>query len=653
VREGIESPVRTVEIVGVMPPGFDFPRGVEMWLPAAPSIRGFAARAGQDGDSFLASLRVFYGLARVHQRSSSAEVAQELGVISRRQSVGNASGTVSDVVATPVQAYVQGAARPVLWTMFGGGLLMVLLASSTVAGLQVFRAALTDRVLAVHIALGAPRVRLVVRAMAEGMLLASAGVAGAFVVGVLVLNWLVAAAPLDVPRLDAARLTQAPVVAFLVGLAALVGVAAGVWPALFVARIDPGQSLTSGARAVMHPRERRVQRLVVGWQVAIAVVLLSGAALLVRSVQALDRTDAGFRHEGLASLEIQASFQETARADLFYETLLARVREVSGVRAAGALYLRPLNGPIGNDTIPVLEGQQGLDDNAAWRRNPRANLESILPGSFAALGVPILSGRDFGAADRAGVRVVVIVSASAAARYWPGRSALGQRLVVATQREPPAAGELRWQTVVGVVGDVRYRGLLDPRLDIYVPAAQSTMRVKDVLVRTAGDPEPVISRVRAIARELDPGVFVGEVVLMGDALARESAPWRFVMRVMTFFGSLAAVLATAGLVGVVWLVVAMRRRELGVRATLGAAPWQLRWHVLVDALWTGGAATLVGLLVALVLGRNLAGFLVGTSAHDPASLLAAAAVTMGAGLAGCLVAAQGAARTDPVEALRD
>jgi len=391
----------------------------------------------------------------------------------------------------------------------------------------------------------------------------------------------------------------------------------------------------------------------VGWQVAVAVVLLSSAALFVRSVQMLDRTDVGFRAEGLLSMEVEPSWKELERWDAFYDALLSRTEELSGVADAGAVYLRPLSGPIGNDTIPVLAGQEGLGENAPWRSNPRANTESITPGYFRTLGIPLLRGRDVAPTDVAAAPNVVIVSASAAAKYWPGQDAIGQRLVVATQRAPGRGEELRWQTVVGVAGDVRYRGLLDPRLDIYLPSVQSTMRVKHLLIRTTGPAEPLIARVRAIARELDPGVHVGEVVLMSDALARESAPWRFAMRVLGFFGGLAAALATIGLIGIVWLVVAMQRREFGVRAALGATPRQLRAHALTDAIRTTSAATIVGVLGALAVGRVLAGFLVGTSAHDPLSLVGAAVITLGAGGIGCLLAAQGAARTDPTEALRD
>ena len=653
MRAGVESPVQTLEVVGVMPPEFDFPRATQLWLPAAPSIRAAARQAGQSENDFLAGLRVFYALGRMRDPVGSTQLAQEIGAIAARQTLADAAGAVTGAVVTPVDVYLQGAARPVLWVMLAGAVLMALIGCSSVAGLQVFRAALGDRALAVHLALGAARHRLVARAVAEGLLLALAGVAGALAVAALAVSWFVSAAPLDVPRLETARVTSVPVLAFMGLLAATVGILAGVWPALFITRIDPGRTLTAGARAVMQPRERLWQRLVVGWQVAVAVVLLAGAALFVRSVQTIDRIDGGFRPEGLLSLEIQSSFREIERSDVFYDRLLSRTRELPGVTAAGALYLRPLSGPIGNDTVPVLEGQGGLGENAAWRRNPPANLESVMPGSFQAMGVPLLNGRDFTAADAAGASEAIVVSASAAARYWPGRNPLGQRLVVATQRAPPSRDQLRWQTVVGVVGDVRYRGLLDPRLDIYLPAAQSTMRVKDVMLRTTADPASIIGSVRAIARELDPGVYVGEVVLMNDAMARESAPWRFAMRVLTFFGGLAAVLATVGLVGIVWLVVAMRSRELGVRAALGATPAHLRRHVLVDALWTGGAATVVGVLAAVALAQNLAGFLVGTSAHDPVSLLAAAALTFGAGTVASLLAARGAARINPSEVMRD
>jgi putative ABC transport system permease protein len=223
---------------------------------------------------------------------------------------------------------------------------------------------------------------------------------------------------------------------------------------------------------------------------------------------------------------------------------------------------------------------------------------------------------------------------------------------VATQRAPGSREEPRWQTVVGVVEDVRYRGIRDPRLDLYLPAAQSTARVKYLVARANANPGHMAAEIRAIARELDPAVHVGEIATMGDLVAREGAPWRFAMRVLTASGIVAAALATVGLIGLISLVVSLRHRELGIRAALGATPGRLRAHVLAEAFVTTGAGTVAGLLGALALGRLAGGLLVETSAHDPLSLIAAGALTLLAGLSGCLIPAQRAAASDPAGALR-
>ena len=491
------------------------------------------------------------------------------------------------------------------------------------------------------------------RALLESAVLAAAGALCAIGIAWAAITLLVSTAPLDVPRLAQASMVARPVLLGMLGLATFAGVLGGVWPAVFIGRIDTARTLSSGSRAVMHPRERRLQSVVVGWQVAAAVVLLSGAALFVRSVQNLDRTALGFRAESLTSVEVQPSIKELERWDNFFTTLLTRLEDQSDVESAAAVYLRPLSGPIGNDTTPVLAGQEGLGPEAPWRRNARANLESVTPGTFSTLGTRILTGRDFAVTDVATAPNVVIVSASAAERYWPGRDPIGQPIVVAAQREPGRRDELRWQTVVGVVEDVRYSGLTDPRLDVYLPSTQSTMRVKHLMVRTSAPTDRIATIVRAVARELDPGVQIGEVVMMTDAVARESAPWRFAMRVLSLFGGLAAVLATVALVGVISLVVALREKELAVRAALGASPRQLRTHVLERAVWITGAATAVGLVGAFAFGRAVAGLLVATAPHDPLSLGGAALVTLCAGAVGCVLPARRAGAVAPMAALRD
>jgi predicted permease len=536
--------------------------------------------------------------------------------------------------------------------MLAGAALMVLLSCSSIAGLHVYRAAHQETAIAVRMALGASRRRLIRGSLIESTLLAAAGTLGALAVAWVVTRLLVASAPLDVPRLATASLGAPQVLAGMAALAGLVSVLSGTWPAIFVNRVDAGRTLVTGARTAMAPRERVLQRLVVGWQLAVAVLVLAGAALFVRSVQQLDRIALGFAADDLVSMTVEPAAADLDRWDQFYDALIAETRRIPGVTDAAAVYLKPLSGPIGNDTIPILEGQLGAGADAPWRRNARANLESVTPGSFRTLGTRVLAGRDFGPDDRTGTPGAVIVSASAAAKYWPGKNPIGQPIVVPGQRVPGTRGQPRWQTVVGVVEDVRYRGLLDPRLDVYLPSAQSRLRVKHLLVRSSGPIEHLTAAVTAIARRLDTGATIGEVALMQDAVARESAPWRFAMRVLAGVGALAAAIAAMGLMGLVSLVVTLRRRELGIRAALGATPVRLRGHVLGDAVWTMIVAVAAGLALATALGRVVASLLAGVPPNDPLSLAGAATVAILAGLAGCLVPARRAATTDPADVLR-
>jgi hypothetical protein len=230
---------------------------------------------------------------------------------------------------------------------------------------------------------------------------------------------------------------------------------------------------------------------------------------------------------------------------------------------------------------------------------------------------------------------------------------VGESILVATQRTPGGLETPRWQTVVGVVEGVRYRGIVDPRLDVYMPAAQSTIRLRDVLVRTAGPRERVIADIQAMARAIDPGVLTGDVVSMTDALARETAPWRFAMRTLSGFGALAATLSMVGLVGLLSLVITLRRRELAIRAALGASPARLRGDVVREALRIVLPAALVGALLAIGLAQLASGLLVDVAPHDPLSVAGAVLGAILLSTAGSLWPAGRAAASDPSEGLRE
>jgi putative ABC transport system permease protein len=652
VERRIGAPQQLVEIVGVMPAGFDFPRGVELWMPAHPFIRTVAQANAADVNWYLGNFKMFFAIGRLNPHVSSVVAQHELTTLIDQNPAAGAAGPRSEIVVTPVDDYLIGATKPLLWTMLAGGFVMIFFACSSVGGLHLFRLAKHNGAFAMQLALGASRGRLVRRSLLENALLGLFGAVGMLLVSWFLTRIVVANTPVDIPRIASVNVLTGPVVVLL-GLIALTTAAlSGLWPVLFIGRVDAGDALAAGSRTAMGPRERLLQRLLVGWQLAVAVVLLAGAGLFVRTVQNLDQVPLGFNTQKLISVDLQPSGSALAQWDQFFQELRSRIEALPQVEHTGAVALRPLSGPVGNDTIPVLEGQEGLGPDAPWRTNARANLQSVTPGYFQTLGTKLLSGRDFLDSDQADVTNVAIVSASAAKQYWPGRDAVGRPILVATQRAPGSREKPRWLTVVGVVEDIRYRGIMDQRLDIYLPAAQSTIRVRHLLIRASGSVQALLSDVPSIARSIDPGVIVGDVSLMTDIVSRETAPWRFAMKVLSLFGIVAAVLSVAGLVGLVSLAVTLRRRELGIRSALGASPKRLRQDVLMETFGIAAISTGVGIAVFLAVGHFLERSLVGTSPRDWVSISGAAMLTLLSGLLASLVPARRAAAANPVEVLR-
>ena len=639
-------------IVGVMPEDFDFPRGTEIWVPAAPLVRMNAAE-WTDGDVETAMkwLRVFYGVGRLRSGVTAEMAAGELSGVVRATDTQGGPQPPTNAVVTPIQSYLLGPAEPVLWTLLGGAALMLLVACANVAGLQVSRAARRERALAVRLALGARHAHLVRQSIAESVLITTAASGGAVAVCLASVRGLLLLAPADVPRLETVSLLDVRVFAFAATVAFLTVLVCGLWPALVVGRLDTLSVLAHGPATTGLPRGRLVQRLVVTAQVALALTLLVGTALFVRTVFGLDRTVLGFEPDHLLAVEIAPASEDLDRWNNTYAAIEARVAALPGVASVGAAYLRPLRGPIGLDNQPFFPGQVA-ENPTTWGLNPHHNLQTVTPGYFEAMGIKVVRGRGFLASDTLQSPGVVVVSQQTARRFWPGLDPIGQRLSDMSYRRRPMAPPMVWQTVVGVVDDVRYRGLNDVRLDTYVPAAQSNHRVSYLMVRSTADAGPLAASVRAAALGVDPRVSVSHAVAMADIVASESAPWRFVVRVFLAFASLAALLSAIGLGTVIALAVSTRRRELAIRAALGADRRRLRAVVMKEGTLLVGLGVGIGLAGALALGRAVAAVLVGVQPHDPIALLSAAALALSVGLLACWWPARRAASADPVEALR-
>jgi predicted permease len=650
VKLDAAGPTLPMEVVGVMPREFDYPRGTDVWVPAAPVIR-------KQSDSFggidiaMRWLRVFYVLGRVRDGVSLDDAARELTQVMRTGDRKGGPEPNFELVVTPISSYLLGPAGPVLWTLLGGVALMLAIACANVAGLQVSRSARRQRTLVVRVALGASRRHMVWATLLESAMVTVIALLGAIVVAFVTARGLVLLAPAGVPRLDSVALMSPNVLA--VGAAATFVTVAlcGLWPALVAGRVDAVSVLAHGGGAAADPRGRRIQRAVVVVQVAVAMTLLAGTALFFRTLSALDRAVLGFEPNQLLEMSVTPATDDRARWNGLYEALIARVEALPDVSAAGAMLLRPLSGPTGWDNQPVFPGQV-LDAPDTWGLNPHINLQVVTPGYFRAMGIRLVRGRLFTTADTSTSPGAVIVSESTARRLWPGRDALGQQLREPSYHTVAPGSDRAWQTVVGVVEDVRYRGLTDVRLDLYEPTTQSRNRVHQLMVRSRGNPADVVASVRAAAREVDPTATTSEPTIMTEAVAAESAPWRFLLRVFVWFAALAAGLATVGVGAVIALAVAVRRRELAIRAALGADRARLRALVLREGFSLVGIGVGLGLLGAFALGRAVAHLLVGVVPYDPLALGGAACLSTVAGVLASSVPARRAADADPLEALK-
>ena len=639
----------TITVIGVMPPAFDFPRGAEAWLPAAPLIRKSSSAYGGP-EKALRYLGVFFAVGRVRSGVTMVDAVTELTHVMRTEDRRGGPEPPQLVVVKPVADFLLGPAGPVLRTLLAGAALMLLIACVTVAGLQVARAQQRRRALAVRLALGASASRLVRQIVVESVLLTLAALAAAAIVATGIEHALMVLAPADVPRLAAATLADRGVLGFGAMAALITVTLCALWPAVAVQRADAMTVLVHGREAAS-PRGRFLQRSIVVVQVAVALTLLAGTALFLRTVRGLDQTVLGFDPDNLLTLTIAPQTADLDRWNAFYDALIERVRAMPHVVSASAMLQRPLNGPIGWDNQPFLQGQDAKDART-WGLNPMLNLEVVTPEYLKTMRIRLVRGRWFLPSDATNAPGVVVLSESAARRLWRGRDPLGLQLSEPSYRPAVPSSPPPWQTVVGIVEDARYRGLNDVRLDIYLPAPQSHHKMQYLMVRTDGISAGVVDGVRAAARTIDPDAQVSDATAMRAVVDAESAPWRFLMRVFIAFASLAATLAAVGLAAVVAMTVAARRRELAIRAALGADRRRLRGVIFGEAVWLVGAGVGLGICGALALGRGVAHVLIGVGAYDAPAIVSAAVVAGLVGLLASWLPARRAADADPLEAMR-
>jgi putative ABC transport system permease protein len=638
-------------IIGVMPPGFQYPPQAELWVPIVPAEPDSVTNGGMNWTLVL---------GRLARNADASQAEHELDVIIARvwSEIRAAHPEVTDpgqrAVVAPFTAHLFGPSRTALRVLLGAVLMVLVIACANVCALLMARAGVRQREIAVRLALGASRGRLVRQLLAESVLIASAGGLVGLLLTFGMLRSLVALIPAEVPRLQDVAV-DGRVLGFALALTALSALAAGLVPALVASRPSLVEVLTETARLAGHPSHRRLRGLLVATEVAVALTLLSGAGLLARTFNNLQRVDLGFEPRHLLVVGIAGESERYGRQQDLFRALLERITALPGVEAAGATGTRPIRDKVGNGWPFELEGQS-QDES---RLNPFTNLEDVTPGYFAAMKIRLLRGRTFTESDDLRAPGVVVVSRTMAERCWPGQDAIGKRLRIPLPGTPydgslyATARDNAWLTVIGVVGEARYRELEAPRYDMYMSYLQTNHGLWHIMVRTAGDPAAAAPAVRAAIRAEDRSLLVSDVATMDDVVAAALGGARFGMQLLSGFALAALLLAAVGTYGVMAFVVGRRTREVGIRMALGA---QAR-AVLMLVVRQGMAPVLIGLLVglagSLALGRALGSLLYAVPAHDPSTLALASTVLAAAGLIACILPARLAARIDPAVALRE
>ena len=617
-----------VPIVGVLPPGFRFEYEAQLYYPH------------EQGPGTIRNAHAYLVVGRLAPGTTLAAARAEMTALSAALRAAHGGETQAvDADVTPLRDYLVGDHRGLLRVVLGAAALVLLIACTNLVSAQLARGLARQREVSVRSALGASRGRLLRLLLVESLVLAAGGALLGALLAAAGTRLVRAAGSGLLPRLDELTV-DARVLGFCAAITALTAVVVGLYPALRLSAGDAGTVLRGGARGDLG-RRSRAWPLLVGFEIATALVLLVGSTLLVRTMRNILSADVGFDPRGVVTATISSSGMELAEL----ERVRAELAALPGVRGAAWANQPPL--AWGNVSAPLL---RPTDPPDAWPA--MAGFRVVTPDYFAVLGQPLLEGRSFGDADRAGGAPVAIVTDGAARRLWPDAPAVGQRVRTNFLAD-------QWLTVVGVVREASSWTM--PRgeqHEIYVPLAQQLDGMRAAaggqlvaMVRGGGDAAALVPAVRSRLRDVAPAV-PARLGTMDERIASSAADRRFATAALAAFGLVALVLAGVGIYGVMAYTVVTRTHEVGVRLALGATPGGVMRHVLRGALAMGVGGVVVGAAAGLVATRWLESALYGVSRLDPATYALGAAVLLGIALLGAWVPARRSSRVDPVRAMR-
>jgi len=628
---------QSASVVGVMPEGLLF-LGTDMWLPL-----------GRDAAAYGRNVRQFNVLARLRPGVPLRQANAELAAIAARVDQSHRASFKEyegwRLTATPWAEALLQDIRPAAFLLLGAVALVLLIACANVTNLFLARSTTRQRELAVRLALGAARWRIARHLLTETVMLAGAGAALGLAIAQIGMRGADALIPAQMRMLGLHAGVNTRVLLWSAALAVGTGLVVGLIPALQATRTDPHESLKSDSRVGAGPRGSKLRSALVVAEVAVAVVLLLGAGLLMRSFVNIQRVDAGFDPNGVLTfrLTLPRERYEGESGNAFFDSLVQRLGADARVRSVSAASQFP--------PASLLDTQFTLERRApdAPGSIPTAITTVVTPSHFETLRVPMHAGRTFTAADNLPAPPVAIVNQTFVNRFMGGVDPIGQRMTIGDSQQARP-----WTTIVGVVADFRNRGMTQSvRPEIYTPMRQQTAwNQLFVLVRGEGDATALLPSVRETVRALDPEQPIYNVMPLEEAVAQSTFQQRLAALLLALFAGVAVVLTSVGIFGVLSYMVSARTAEIGVRLAVGAEPRHVTWMVVSHVLKLTVSGLAIGAAVVLAAGRVLEGLLFGVQTTDAVTFAAVAAVLGTVAFFAAWLPTLRATRIDPIQVLR-
>jgi predicted permease len=637
-----------VEVIGVMPQGFRLPTDfnddaaepTQLWRPIQWDMSQLARNHG------------YYGVATLAPGQSAASVTEELRAICQRLTEQGLYPPAMQfsAFAVPLDEEIRGGIRPAMWLLMGAVGFLLLIACANVANLLLVRGDARLREMAVRTAIGAAPDRLVRQLLTESVVLALMGALLGLGLAAIGLRVLMTVDPTSLPPLAPVRLDW-PVVAFTLVLGVITTIVFGLVPALRTLRVNLVDSLREGGQSTVGGHRQRLRNTLVIAEVSLAVVLVIGAGLMMRSLGALARIDLGFKADHVLTMRVSvpaARYDTPEKVVDFYRRLNDKVRGLPGVQSAGFVRVLPLATTIGDFGLDV----EGFEERPG--ANAKGDWQIATDGSFEAMGSRLMRGRWFTAADTSGSQPVAVINETMARTYWKNpEDAVGGRIRVGGMTNP-------WAVVIGMVADERHNGVTGiVKEKFYVPHSQwhvatggNLIRGGFLVVRTAGDPMALAGAVRSEVRSLDPNIPVANIRPMTEVVAASLATPRLTGFLMGTFAAIALTLAAVGIYGVLSYLVARRTHEIGIRLAVGADRSQVLALVLKQGLTLAGAGIAVGMIAAFVLTRLMQSLLYQVGPSDPITFSVVTVALIVVSLLASALPAYRATRVSPLIALR-